>query len=66
MHSKSKAPQNSLKQLRPFYMQNLESRKKVMVKKRCTKDRLTSNMDGSVRRKFSGVPNDGFLVHTTT
>ena len=34
MHSKSKARQNSLKQLRRFYMQNLESRKKVMVKKK--------------------------------
>ena len=51
MHRKSKVRQNLLKQLRPFYMQNLESRKKVTVKKRCTKDRLASNMDGSVRRK---------------
>ena len=66
MHRKSKARQNSLKQLRPFYMQNLESRKKVKVKKTCTKDRLTSNMDGSVRRKFSWVPNDGFLVEASS
>ena len=33
MHSKSKARQNSLKQLRPFYVQNYDSGKTWMVKK---------------------------------
>ena len=34
MHSKSKARQNSLKQLRPFYVQNYDSGKTRMVKKK--------------------------------